>query len=407
MNESEKAFLIVLRDAVQSGNGAKIESDLQTDWTAVLSTAKKQNLFPFVYDAARVYPSFVEFDEAHPEYFMVATASMGLQMQKTDAFLVLYKAFLDAGLSPITMKGIICRGLYGERADFRASGDEDILIEKKDYERAVAVLEGCDYRKEADPDKEMAVIQEVTFHSEDLTVELHLNPFGNTSSSREKMNDWFRDVFQSEEAVEIRGVSIRTMTPTDHFWFLVFHAFKHFTGGGFGVRMMLDILLFAEKYGERINWSYVDKGLTDVGAAGFMADLVEIGNNYLGFSLLQKYIPVCPDELLDDMFHTGTFGNTNSEDYTAGRIVVDAVQKGKMNGGKMTSYFRLLFPSYKNWCAWKPYLADKPWMVVPEWCWRIGRFIRGETATSDMNGLDKSYKIAEERMKVLEKYGVL
>lgn len=46
-------------------------------------------------------------------------------------------------------------------------------------------------------------------------------------------------------------------------------------------------------------------------------------------------------------------------------------------------------------------------MVVCEWFWRIGRYIRGETPISNMADLDKSYKIAEERMKLLEKYGVL
>ncbi|MCD8074213.1 MAG: nucleotidyltransferase family protein [Lachnospiraceae bacterium] len=423
MTETEKAFLTILRDALHPGNDTDLGYDCEldiTDWADVLTTAKMQNLFPFIYDAATAYPSFSAFEEAHPECFPVVTASMTAQMQKTDAFLSLYKSFLSAGLSPITMKGIICRELYGERADFRPSGDEDILIEKKDYEKAVEILEACGYRKEADPDKEMAVIQEVTFHSEELTVELHLNPFGVDSTTREKMNDWFRDVFRSKEIVKIKGVPVRTMTPTDHLLFLVFHAFKHFTGGGFGIRMMLDILLFAEKYGERIDWEYVDAGLADVGATGFLADLVEIGDRYLGFTQIQRYNSVCrletvcPDELLEDMFRRGTFGNSSNADRTAGRIVADTVQKGKSgktgkNGSesKLKSYFRLLFPSWKTWCAWRPYLKDRPWMVVCEWFWRIGRYIRGETSSSNMTDLDKSYKIAEERMILLGKYGVL
>lgn len=410
MTETEKVFLTILRDALHPGDDTDptaVISNIKPDWTAVLNTAKKQNLFPFIYDAATAYPSFASFEETHPEYFLAVTAAMTSQMQKTDAFLSLYKSFRSAGLSPITMKGIICRDLYGERADFRASGDEDILIEKKDYEKAVSVLEACGYRKEADPDKDMAVIQEVTFYNGELTVELHLNPFGTNSTTREKMNDWFRNVFQSEETVEIKGVPVRTMTPTDHFLFLVFHAFKHFTAEGFGIRMMLDILLFAEKYGESIDWEYVDTGLADVGATGFLADLVEIGNRYLGFTLLQRYIPVCSDELLEDMFRRGTFGNSSNADRTAGRIVADTVQKGKGSESKLKSYFRLLFPSWKTWCAWRPYLKDRPWMVVPEWFWRIGRYIRGETSSSNMADLDKSYKIAEERMTLLGKYGVL
>lgn len=140
MTETEKVFLTVLRDALHPRDD---EADFNADWTALLDVAKKQNLFPFVYDAATAYPFFLFFEDAHPEYFPAVTASMTAQMQKTDTFLSLYKSFLSAGLSPITMKGIICRDLYGERADFRVSGDEDILIEKKDYEKAVSVLESC------------------------------------------------------------------------------------------------------------------------------------------------------------------------------------------------------------------------------------------------------------------------
>ncbi|MCD8118619.1 MAG: nucleotidyltransferase family protein [Lachnospiraceae bacterium] len=404
MTETDKVFLSILRDALHPGNEI---TDFETDWKAVLDTAKKQNLFPFVYDAASTYHSFTSFEDSYPEYFTAVTAAMTAQMQKTDAFLSLYRLFLSASLSPITLKGIICRNLYGDRGELRASGDEDILIEKKDYMKAVSVLESCGYQKEADPDKNMEVIQEVTFHSEKLTVELHLNPFGINSTTRGKMNGWFRDVFRSEEKVEIKGVPVRTMTPTDHLLFLAFHAFKHFTGGGFGVRMMLDILLFAEKYGERIDWEHIEKGLSDVGATGFMTDLVEIGNQYLGFDFLQHFEPVCPDELLDDMFSRGTFGNSGSADRTAGRIVADTVQKGKGSESRLKSYFRLLFPSWNTWYVRKPYLKDRPWMVVCEWFRRVARYLRGETSSSNLKELDKSYEIAEERMALLGKYGVL
>ncbi len=403
MTETERAFLAIIRGALHSERKA----DLMVDWLAVLNVAGKQNLFPLVYDAATAYPSFAEFDAGHPECFTAAAASMTAQLQRTDAFLALYQSFLAAGLAPITMKGIICRDLYGERGDFRPSGDEDILIEKKDYEKVVKVLEFCGYWKEDHPDKKMAVIQEVTFYSEDLKVELHLNPFGTKSNTREKMNDWFHDVFRSEETVEIKDIPVRTMAPADHFLFLVFHAFKHFTDGGFGIRMMLDILLFAEKYGERMDWGYVSRGLADVGATGFLADLLEIGNRYLAFSLPQQGKITCPDELLGDMFRMGTFGNTTNIDSTAGRIVADMVQKGKRGENKLVSYIWLLFPSWKTWFAWKPYLKDRPWMVVPEWFCRIGRFFRGETSASDMEDLNESYQIASERAQLLEKYGVL
>ncbi|MCD7847483.1 MAG: nucleotidyltransferase family protein [Oscillospiraceae bacterium] len=411
MNKAEKAFLVILKDAIHSDfEPSELPSH---DWASIFDVARKQNLFPFIYDAATNYPSFTDFDSSNPQYFASATATMTMQMQKTENFIELYQAFLSAGLVPITMKGIICRNLYGDRADFRPSGDEDILIEKKDYEKAVEILESCGYRSNEQPDKALKAVQEVTFHSPKmngepiLTVELHLNPFGTNNSSRERMNGWFRNVFQSNETVLIQDTPVRTMTPTDHFLFLVLHAFKHFTSGGLGVRIMLDVLLFDEKYGDRIDWEYVNKALDESGASGFMADLLSIGNEYLGFQLARNTEPVSPHELLDDMFRAGTFGNTTATDCTAGRIVSDTIQKDRRSTNKFTSYMRLLFPSWKTWISWKPYLSDKPWLLPVEWIKRVIRYLRGETSTSNLNEIDESYGKAVDRLELLKKYGIV
>lgn len=172
-------------------------------------------------------PSFEAFDRSRLQYFSVAAVAMTVQMQNTEQFLDLYKAFLSSGLVPITVKGIICRSLYGGRGDFRPSGDEDVLIEKKDYEKATEVLNACGYQSDKQPDMALKVVQEVIFYNpnedDSLTVELHLNPFGSDSTTRDKMSRWFKDVSQSDEV--IRDTPVRTMTPTDHFLFLTFHAF--------------------------------------------------------------------------------------------------------------------------------------------------------------------------------------
>ncbi|MCC8076274.1 MAG: nucleotidyltransferase family protein [Clostridiales bacterium] len=415
MNKTEATFLAILKDALHPAattNGERPVSDLaDDDWAAVFEVARAQNLFPLVYDAAMGYPAFAEFEQAHPRYFTAATASVTTQMQKTEAFLSLYRAFLNAGLAPITIKGLICRTLYGQRADFRPSGDEDILIEKKDYEKAVGVLTACEYQCVEEPDKALDVAQEATFCRENLTIELHLNPFGTESAIQETMNDWFRDVFQSDETVTVHNVPVRTLPPTDHFLFLTFHAFRHFIASGCGIRLMLDILLFAEKYGERIDWAYVDKGLADVGASGFLADLVAIGNFYLGFDLPPYGDPVCPKALLDDMCHKGTFGNSTNQDRMVGRMLTGTIQNKKADDGvqnnRLAVYFRTLFPTWKTWISLKPYLKDKPWMVFPEWFWRAGRHLRGETAVGNLKSLNQGYQAAAERMKLLKKYGVL
>jgi len=97
---------------------------------------------------------------------------MSNQAQKTEDFLELYRAFLNDRLSPIVLKGIICRQLYGEKCNLRPSGDEDILIEKKDYGRAVLVLKKCGYASNELPDRNLDMVQDVTFESPEANLSI-------------------------------------------------------------------------------------------------------------------------------------------------------------------------------------------------------------------------------------------
>ncbi len=62
------------------------------------------------------------------------------QARRTEAFLSLYKEFVKADIHPIVMKGLICRQLYEEYCDHRPSGDEDILIQKSEFELVQQIL---------------------------------------------------------------------------------------------------------------------------------------------------------------------------------------------------------------------------------------------------------------------------
>lgn len=194
MTQMERDFLEILRNAIHLGNFpiSDIESDLET----ILLIAKKQNLFPFVFDAMSSFP---DYEQLEIKYFNTVVAAVSSQTQRTEELLDLYRAFLTDNLSPIVLKGIICRSLYGERADFRASGDEDILIAKGDYKRAVQTLNRCGYHTVEKPDSNLDIVQEVTFSNPEtsLIIELHLNPFGTYDSVRAGMNEWFRNVYDS------------------------------------------------------------------------------------------------------------------------------------------------------------------------------------------------------------------
>ncbi|MCD8013361.1 MAG: hypothetical protein LUG99_09325 [Lachnospiraceae bacterium] len=98
MTKSELDFLKILKNTVHPEENITLDAP---DWDVIVSVARKQNLFPLVYDAAGTLPGFETVED---KYFIPATGAMSGQMQNTSDFVDVYKHFLLVGLAPIVMK---------------------------------------------------------------------------------------------------------------------------------------------------------------------------------------------------------------------------------------------------------------------------------------------------------------
>ena len=148
MDKNTANFLTLLGNITHN---LKSENITNTDWFAIFTLAKNHNVLPLIFESASGYEDFVN----SPNYQTYMTVSMQWIMRQarhTEEFLSLYRAFLAEELHPIVMKGLVCRQLYGELADHRPSGDEDILIEKKDFEKTKNILEKRGYKIERGTD---------------------------------------------------------------------------------------------------------------------------------------------------------------------------------------------------------------------------------------------------------------
>lgn len=306
------------------------------------------------------------------------------------------------------MKGIICRQLYGDLHDHRPSGDEDILIKKEDFDKLREVMESSGYQMERDviTDEELAAVQEVTFDNRGLGlhIEVHTNAIGLESGIRRHMNNYFKNVFDNMIPMEIQGTQVWTMSHTDHFLYLVLHAFKHLLSGGIGIRQTLDILMYDMTYGREIDQDYIVCCLRESDAELFYNDILEIGKQYLGFTPEKTSVPNCPEELLDDMLSNGVFGNSTQALRTANSMTFAATQN-RENYHLLHAIFRAIFPRREFMIASQPELVEKPWLLPVYWIKRFGRFLRHNKDNG--GGLaSESVKISRERIALLKKYGV-
>lgn len=218
------------------------------------------------------------------------------------------------------------------------------------------------------------------------------------------MNDYFMGVFERSIMLNINDVNISTMSATDHYVYLVLHSFKHFTSAGFGIRQVLDILLFEQEYADKIDWAYVEMVLKDIRAYSFWADLIYIGKQYLGFNSQLKRSENCPEDLLADLLGNGIFGNGTQEQRTALQMTNAAVAGN--NRSRVDTILRTIFPSKSQILNNHPELQEKPWLLPICWVKRWGRFLVHNKANGG-NLAAESMKISKRRIELLKKYDIL
>ncbi|MCC8013604.1 MAG: nucleotidyltransferase family protein [Eubacterium sp.] len=368
------------------------------DLEKLLLIAAHQNLFPFVFQSLTSTENFVN-TEVYSKYFPQFLASFSIQVRRTEGFLKLYPKFTEKGIYPVVVKGIICRNLYGEFAECRPSGDEDIFVKKTEFSKAAEILEDNGFEGECTniTEKQLETLHHLEFKRKDLMIELHSNLLDYRNELRKKMNSYFSSAVDSGIFVEIKGVKIKTLNHTDHFLYLIFHAFNHFILSGMGIRQMIDILLYFEKYKDEINMEYIKKALDNTNSKYFVSDLIRIGNKYLGFSIEPLAEEKNIEELLNDLLCMGTFGNSTEVHAAAGQMTSAAFSEGN-------TFLKTLFPT-RDWLSRRyPELIEKPYLLPL--CW-VKRWLRFLKSGNEKEKISESMAVGKRRIALLKKYEVL
>ena len=376
MNTQTSQFLKILKMFFDEQK--EFMSEEPVDWSLLSKMARKQNLLPIFFEAANNCEDYINSD-IYTKDQMDTYAMVAAQIQRSSAFLEIYEKITKEGIYPIVMKGIVCRQLYGEMSDHRPSGDEDILIEPKDFQKVKEILEKEHYvcSNSEITDRELAKVQEVSFHNlqQSLHVDVHNNMIGNQNSERAQMNSLFLNVHAHGQMVEINGTPVKVLEPTESLLFLILHSYKHFQNRGVGIRQVLDILLYYKANRQKINMEKLQSSLCTCSAEGFWSDILYIGYTYLGLCEERPESVCCPEELIQDMMQTGVFGEDEKSDHIAARMNLAADDSANKRG-KLYRLLCVSFPKRQVLLDGYPFLEEKPWLLPFVWGKRWKKFLK-------------------------------
>lgn len=402
MDAVKRSFLALLRAGLRVRPAEGEISLTREQWKALFDLARAHKVLPLIFE-----PAYPGLKKADPD---LAAALKGqvrqqviFQTLRTAEFLELYRALEEAGATPLVVKGIVCRRLY-PRPDHRPSADEDLLIPPAQFALCHEVMSRRGLRT-TEPDPQNAWEISYCKGGSPLYIELHKHLFSPGFGTDAEFNGFFADAFRGAVRQAVEGDTVRTLDPTDHMTYLLFHAFKHFLHSGFGIRQVCDILLFAHSHDGVIHWAAVRESCRRIRAEKFAAAVFAIGTKHLGFDSVGPWNVAAVDEspLLEDVLRSGIYGSAERSRLHSSTITLEAAASQKSpRGGILTA----AFPSAKDLQGRYPWLKKQPWLLPVAWADRVGVYLR-ETKHCPDSSLKDALRIGTERVELLKKYGVV
>lgn len=446
LNEIEIAFLNLLCGSLK-GKDAEKSFDMQPEcWKKLLGLADEQEVLPLIYDMVCHCPSFRALKhEQIIKYRKRALDTAIEQIVQNNEFLTMMLHAEVQGLSPIVIKGCTVRRLY-PRPMLRPSVDEDLLIEENYTEEyhQFFLSEGlfADSLQLIDEDDIYSVLStspeerneadELSYHKPNspIYIELHKHLFPPSSDAYGDLNELFHDAADRAVTIQIEDVEIRSLHPTDHLLYLICHAYKHFLHGGFGIRQVCDICLFAEKVSlhENLNadkdnevivstvtqdispladWDEIYSKCKLAHIEKFAAAVFRIGSEYLGFDMPAVFSKIIIDvePLLKDILSDGTYGTNDINRAHSANMTLDAIVAGK-TGKKSKGIIRSVFLPLDSMQRRYDYLRKYPFLLPIAWTERICQYLSGG-GNEERVQPSMSIKIGNERIALLKKYGII
>lgn len=297
------------------------------------------------------------------------------------------------GIDHILFKGMMVSAAY-PIPSLRTYGDIDMVIREKDTDKL------CEFMKTKGFIHSLTDAGVVNaFHKTKEHYECHKNL--NVSNLKDK--SYFENLW--DNAVSEDNHTYR-FEHNFHLCYLITHLEKHVYGSGAGLRMYLDIVLYAQKYKESLDWEKVRETLTSLGLGEYLNTLLYVCSKWFGMSIPSWVKPMDENvyaQMCDFTFAGGVFGDQSAE-----KNAEDALRHS-MADGKKNARFRFLlqrvFPPFSELVRLYPKYTGKPYLAPVAWINHVVRFFSDKKFSRVKVISSANTDVAKQKKEFLESIG--
>ena len=390
------------------GRAWRSEAELpQGELEALLHLADEQKVLPLVFNAVCISTTFRKADIRRLAGFQKkAVKWITRQVSQTNEFLVMLHGLQAQGLDPVVVKGLVCRELYPQPM-LRYSVDEDLLVADAEFATFHEAIKRHGLSADhGEPD--LGKTWEISYHDtrSPLYIELHRRLFMPDQEAYGLLSAPFADVLSRTTTIQVQDMQVRTLAPTDHLLFLLFHAYKHFLYSGVGIRQVCDMGLFAEANADQLDWPHISEACSEASMGAFPAALFRIADKHLNLhvEVPQEWrVDIDEQPLLADMLSGGLMGNNDINRVHSSNITLGAVSSRGSHHRRLSGLANALFPSLSYMRNEYGYVDCCSLLLPVGWFHRMVKYLCSHQRTDAKTTL----RIGQERIGLLRHYKII
>lgn len=361
MNYTEKVYINLISGCINDEDTIDVDFS-NVGLSQLIALCKMHNNVSVIYHGlkkAKTAPK--EFLDIFEKGFYT---EMLVYSKRTTILNMIIEALNKNDIRHIIFKGQSIARLYpGE--ELRTMSDIDFLIEEENMDKAQKIMEGFNAVFNFEGSDEYSKIYKV----ETVNVELHSRiAFNETLAGKYNFEKYFGNPFEHTELVEKQTYMFK---PEYNLIYVLYHIAKHFFYNGCGVRMITDLAVIINAYGDNLNWNWIWEQLDKIGLRKYSEKIFSLCNYWFSTKVPNiDYNFDNIDVIADYIISGGVFGFKN--------VDVDTGNIRRKNGNNyFVSILKWAFPSYKSMKEHSMWFKDKPSILLP--VAYVERFVRNAT----------------------------
>lgn len=342
---TDKYVIYLAKCALKNENPKEKPENLS--WDKIFSLADKHMIANMIWYSVDKLKSKPE-TELWKKWTETKNKAIVKDITQRSEYKKIIKAFDKKQIRCMPVKGIFMKKMY-PKSDFRTMSDIDILIDAENANKSGNIMRSLGYICESAGKTH----HDVYFKAPVMNIEIHRELF--SDFSRKNFFQYYKDVFIKAEKIDGYEFAYK-MTDEEFYIYALAHFYKHYSGGGSGIRSVMDIYVLNHSIYEKLDKQSLNRKLKKLKLLNFRNEMTDLSEMWFGKNKGTTELI----KLSDYIIGSGTYGTLSN------RINNEIKEKGKIGYFIYSAFLPLSYMKEKY-----PVLNKVPFLLPLFWLWRL------------------------------------